>query len=301
MGTEGEGRQVAGHIEQGPLRVHRGLRRETTRVAIGGVEVGGPEIVVIGGPCAVESESQVEQTARAVAEAGAQLLRGGAFKPRTSPYAFQGHGLEGLELLAAAGRRHGLPVVTEVMSEAQIESMAPLADCLQVGARNMQNFDLLRALGRTRTPVLLKRGMGNTADEWLLAAEYVLDGGNPHVVLCERGIRTFERATRFTLDLAVVAWAKQRTHLPVIVDPSHGTGVRELVEPMALAAIAAGADGVMVEVHPRPEEALSDGPQALTPPRFAELMQRIGAVAQAVGRTVRTPPGQLVARVGGVR
>ena len=221
-----------------------------------------------------------------MAAAGAHLLRGGAFKPRTSPYAFQGLGEEGVAVLGRSGGRHGLPVVAEVLDTAQLASMIDHVDVLQVGARNMQNFALLRALGKVRRPVLLKRGFAATVEEWLLAAEYLLDGGNSQVVLCERGIRTFETATRNTLDLASVALVKQRTHLPVLVDPSHATGLRELVIPMSLAAAAAGADGLLVEVHGSPEAALCDGRQALTPALFEELMRRLPPVLAAVGRTL---------------
>ena len=282
------------------LRVLRGVRRETTRVSIGGVEIGGEEFVVVAGPCAVEGEEQVNTTAEAVANAGARVLRGGVFKPRTSPYSFQGLGLPGLKHLHEAGRQHGMPVVAEVMSEDQIEPMLPFVGALQVGARNMQNFSLLKALGRTRTPVLLKRGMAATVEEWLLAAEYVLDGGNPNVILCERGIRTFEHSTRFTLDLAGVAVAKSRSHLPVLVDPSHATGIPELVAPMSFAAAAAGADGVMVEVHPRPAEARSDGAQALTPEMFDDLMARLAGFVLAAGRRLG-PAGARLALQAGAR
>jgi len=248
------------------------------------------------GPCAVEGVEQVDRTAAAVAQAGAHILRGGVFKPRTSPYAFQGMGEPGLHLLADTGRRHGLPIISEVMETAQIPFMAESADILQVGARNMQNFSLLRALGKVRRPVLLKRGLSATVQEWLLAAEYLLEGGNEQVLLCERGIRTFETEMRNTLDLAAVAWAKQRTHLPVIVDPSHATGQVELILPMSLAAAAAGADGLLIEVHAKPEQALCDGAQALTPERFQTLMQRLPAVLDAVGRHLWRPeiPAQVV-------
>ena len=219
-------------------------------------------------------------------ESGAVLLRAGAFKPRTSPYAFQGLGEEGLRYLREAGERHGMPVVSEIVSPEHADMLRDYVDVLQVGARNMQNFELLKRVGALGRPVLLKRGFAATVDEWLLAAEYLLDGGNTQVVLCERGIRTFETATRNTLDLASVALVKQRSHLPVLVDPSHATGLRELVIPMALAAAAAGADGLLVEVHHRPEEALCDGRQALTPDQFSELMQRLPPVLQAVGRTL---------------
>jgi 3-deoxy-7-phosphoheptulonate synthase len=226
-----------------------------------------------------------------VARAGAHVLRGGAYKPRTSPYAFQGMGEPGLHILAECGRRNGLPLVSEVMEVSQIPLMLDAVDILQVGARNMQNFSLLRALAEVRKPVLLKRGLSATVQEWLLAAEYLVAGGNPHVILCERGIRTFETATRNTLDLAAVAYVKRASHLPVVVDPSHATGDRGLVVPMALAAAAAGADGLLVEVHPTPERALCDGAQALTPELFADLMERLPPVLAAVGRTLYSNPG----------
>jgi 3-deoxy-7-phosphoheptulonate synthase len=249
------------------------------------------------GPCAVEGQSQTEIAAEAVSSAGAQILRGGVFKPRTSPYAFQGMGEPGLRVLAESGRRRGIPVVAEVMDASQIPLMLEYVDILQVGARNMQNFSLLRALGRVDRPILLKRGLSATVQEWLLAAEYVLDAGNTQVVLCERGIRTFETATRNTLDLAAVALVKQRSHLPVIVDPSHATGDSSLVIPMSLAAAAAGADGLLVEVHPEPEQALCDGAQALTPEMFQTLMDKLPAVLGAVGRQLWQPAR--VARAGG--
>ncbi|MGZ6131357.1 MAG: 3-deoxy-7-phosphoheptulonate synthase [Myxococcaceae bacterium] len=269
-----------------PARVLRSARPSGTRVAVGPVEVGGPAFVVAAGPCAIESAAQAEGVAEAVAAAGAHLLRGGVYKPRTSPYAFQGLGEPGLSILKRSGGRHGLPVVAEVLETSQLAAMIDHVDLLQVGARNMQNFALLRALGKVRRPVLLKRGFAATVEEWLLAAEYLLDGGNTQVILCERGIRTFETATRNTLDLASVALVKQRSHLPVLVDPSHATGMRELVIPMALAAAAAGADGLLVEVHTKPEEALCDGRQALTPELFADLMHRLPPVLHAVGRTL---------------
>jgi len=269
-----------------PARVLRSTRPSGTRVAIGPVEIGGPAFVVAAGPCAVESGPQTEAVAEAVAASGAHLLRGGAFKPRTSPYAFQGLGEAGLAILGRCGGRHGLPVVAEVLETSQLASMIDHVDVLQVGARNMQNFALLRALGKVRRPVLLKRGFAATVNEWLLAAEYLLDGGNTQVILCERGIRTFETATRNTLDLASVALVKQRSHLPVLVDPSHATGLRELVIPMALAAAAAGADGLLVEVHARPDEALCDGRQALTPDLFGELMDRLPPLLESLGRTL---------------
>ena len=269
--------------------VSRELHPESTLVTVGegkgAVTFGGSEVPVVAGPCAVESWEQLEAAARAARESGARMLRGGAYKPRTSPYAFQGLGEEGLRLLARARELTGLPVVTEVMSPEAVPLVESWADALQVGARNMQNYDLLRAVGRARKPVLLKRGLSATLEELLMAAEYVLAGGNGRVILCERGIRTYERATRNTLDLAAVPVLKEVSHLPVVVDPSHGTGKRSLVAPMALAAVAAGADGLIVEVHPRPDRALSDGPQSLDPAQLAELMVKVRAVARAVGRS----------------
>jgi 3-deoxy-7-phosphoheptulonate synthase len=252
----------------------------------GAVQLGAGRVVVVAGPCAVESPEQVAEVARAVRAAGASLLRGGAFKPRTSPYSFQGLGEEGLLILARAREASGLPVVTEVMTPEAVPLVEKFADCLQIGARNMQNYNLLQACGRSRKPVLLKRALSGTIEELLMAAEYVLASGNPNVILCERGIRTYERATRNTLDLSAVPVLHELSHLPVVVDPSHGTGKRSLVEPMALAAVAAGADGLLVEVHPHPERALSDGPQSLTPAMFAALMEKVRAVAGAVGRPV---------------
>lgn len=266
--------------------VSREFHPEDTVVPVGGVPVGGKRVVVVAGPCAVESAEQTLRIARAVKERGAHLLRGGAFKPRTSPYSFQGLGEEGLKILAAARSETGLPVVTEVLDTAHADLVASYADCLQLGARNMQNFELLKAVGRTGKPVLLKRGMSATLEEFLLAAEYVLNEGNPHVVLCERGVRTFSDFTRNTLDLSVIPAVERLSHLPILVDPSHGTGKRSKVIPMSRAAVAAGADGVAVEVHDRPEEALSDGPQALTPDLFADLMAQLPPIAAAVGRSV---------------
>jgi len=254
--------------------------------AAGPVTIGGTEVVVMAGPCAVEGEEQVFATARAVAAAGARVLRGGAFKPRTSPYSFQGLGAEGLELLAAAGRAHGLPIVTEVVAPEDVPLVARHADVLQIGARNMQNFRLLQAVGECERPVLLKRGLVATLEELLLAAEYVMSAGNPDVILCERGIRTFARETRNTLDLAAIPLLKERSHLPVVADPSHGTGLRALVPPLARAALAAGADGLMVEVHPDPAQALSDGPQSLTFGDFEALMASLAPLATALGRRV---------------
>jgi 3-deoxy-7-phosphoheptulonate synthase len=250
------------------------------------VRVGDRRLAVIAGPCSVESRDLLLTVAKEVQAAGANLLRGGAFKPRTSPYAFQGLGEEALRYLADAKRETGMPVVTELMDPRETLLVLQYADVVQVGARNMQNFRLLKELGTHQTPVLLKRGMSSTIRELIMSAEYIMSEGNYKVILCERGIRTFEDATRNTLDLSAVPVLKQLTHLPVIVDPSHGTGKWDLVAPMALAAVAAGADGIMVEVHPKPEEALSDGPQALLPSRFHRLMADLKRVAEAVGRTV---------------
>lgn len=255
-----------------------------TVVEVGDVRLGGDEVVVIAGPCAVESRGQVIETAHAVKEAGAKILRGGAYKPRTSPYSFQGLGEEALEILALAKQETGLPIITEVMEPQMVPLVTVYADILQVGARNMQNFALLHAVGEAHRPVLLKRSMMSTIEELLMAAEYILSHGNQNVILCERGIRTFETYTRFTLDINAVPVLKKLSHLPVFVDPSHATGKWELVEPISRAAIAAGADGLEIEVHPRPEEALSDSAQSLKPTRFNELMRGLKPVAQAVGR-----------------
>jgi 3-deoxy-7-phosphoheptulonate synthase len=258
--------------------VSRQLRRARTVVDVCGVRIGDDEPVVMAGPCSVESREQLLETAHAVRAAGAQILRGGAYKPRTSPYDFQGLGVEALEFLSEARQETGLPVVTEVMSTEDIDIVADYADMLQVGARNMQNFSLLRRLAATSKPILLKRGPSATIKEWLLAAEYLLSGGNSQVVLCERGIKTFETETRNTLDLAAVALVKELSHLPVIADPSHGTGRRSLIPAMSRAALGAGADGLMIEVHPCPERALSDGPQSLDLPGFAEMMQGLSTL-----------------------
>ena len=255
-----------------------------TVVDVRGVKVGGGAVVVIAGPCAVESEEQILTTARAAREAGATMLRGGAFKPRSSPYTFRGMGEDALKLLARAREETGLPVVTEVMTPTDVELVARYADVLQIGARNMQNYQLLEEVGRTGMPVLLKRGLSATIEEWLLSAEYVIAQNNPNVILCERGIRTFETATRNTMDLNAVALTKRRSHLPVIADPSHGTGKWYLVPPLAIAAIGAGADGVIVEIHPDPDRAKSDGGQSLTLENFAAMMPKLAAVAGALGR-----------------
>jgi 3-deoxy-7-phosphoheptulonate synthase len=265
----------------------REVKKEKSHIPVGGrVKVGGRELVIMAGPCSVESEAQIIEVARAVKETGAQVLRGGAFKPRTSPYTFQGMEEDGLKLLAKAKEITGLPIVTEVMESSQVDMVAEYADMLQVGARNVQNFSLLKRLGKVKRPILLKRGMMTTIQEFLMSAEYILSHGNPQVVLCERGIRTFETATRNTLDLSAIPVLAELTHLPVIVDPSHGTGVWHYVAPMAMAAIAAGADGLMIEVHNCPEKALSDGPQALKPSKFSDLMRRLRALAELMDRSL---------------
>jgi 3-deoxy-7-phosphoheptulonate synthase len=255
-----------------------------TIVKIGSVEIGGPKVISMAGPCSIESDSQIESSARLVASAGAQIIRGGAFKPRSSPYSFQGLGERGLQLLRSAADRHNLLVISEVMDQSQIPLLITYADILQVGARNMQNFNLLRELGKIRKPVLLKRGIAATLEELLLSAEYVMSGGNYDVILCERGIRTFETSTRNTMDISAIPVLRRLSHLPLIADPSHGTGKRDYVLPMARAAVAAGADGLLVEVHPDPDRALTDGAQTLGPDQFSDLMQQIRAVAAAIGR-----------------
>ncbi len=265
----------------------RSVRPEGSVIDLGkGVMIGGPEVVVAAGPCAVESVEQIQDIAAKVARAGAKLLRGGAFKPRSSPYSFQGLGVQGLKLLRDAADKNGLLVVSEVMDPSQIEIMMPYVDVLQVGARNMQNYHLLRGLGEVDKPVLLKRGMSGTIEELLLSAEYIMAGGNYKVILCERGIRTFETALRNTMDIAAIPVLKSLSHLPVVADPSHGTGKRDKVAPMARAAVAAGADGLLIEVHPDPERALSDGVQSLYPDQFAQLMKEIRAIAPAVDRKI---------------
>ncbi len=262
----------------------REFRQEDTIVDVAGVKVGGREIAVVAGPCSVETEEQLMETAVSVKAAGAVLLRGGAYKPRTSPYAFQGLGEEGLKLLAKAREKTGLGIVTEVMESAEVELVADYADLLQVGARNMQNTKLLRTISKVNKPVLLKRNFAATLNEFLMSAEYLLAGGNTHVILCERGIRTFVDYTRNTLDLNIVPAIKQLSHLPIIVDPSHGTGRHDLIIPMSRAAIAAGADGLIIEVHPKPSEAFSDGDQSLTPPMFSSLMREVSAISNVMGR-----------------
>jgi len=268
----------------------RAFKPEGTVVTIGDVRVGGDEVIVMAGPCSAESEEQVDATAAAVKKAGAKVLRGGAFKPRSSPYSFQGLGEEGLRLLRAAASQHDLKLVSEIMDIGQIALIDKYADVFQVGARNMQNFTLLRELGRTRKPVLLKRGIAATIEEWLLSAEYVLAGGNAQVILCERGIRTFESYTRNTLDISAIPVVKKLSHLPIIADPSHATGRRDKVAPVARAAVAAGADGLLIEVHCDPDRALSDGAQSLLPGQFDRLMAELRIIAPAIGRTICLEP-----------
>jgi len=260
---------------------------EKTQIKVGENTFGSQKIVIIAGPCSVESREQVLKAAQGVKKAGAHILRGGAFKPRTLPYSFQGHGLEGLKMLDEARKETGLPIITEALSPEDVELVESYTDIIQIGARNMQNYPLLKKAGRAKKPVLLKRGFAATIEEWLGCAEYILNEGNQEVILCERGIRTFETITRNTLDLSTIPVIKQISHLPIVVDPSHGTGVRSLVNSMSRAAVAAGADGLMIEVHPNPEEALSDGAQSLYPYEFESLMRDIEKVAISVGKSVR--------------
>lgn len=264
--------------------VSRAIHKEPTTIEVNGVKIGNSQIAAIAGPCSVESEEQMEEVTSALAQQGIKIIRGGAYKPRTGPYAFQGLGEEGLDIMRAAADRHGMAVVTEVLDVRDLDLIAEKADVIQVGARNMQNFTLLKELGRIKKPVLLKRGLSATIEELLLAAEYILSNGNPEVILCERGIRTFETETRNTLALATVPLVKELSHLPIIVDPSHGTGKKSLITPMTKAAIACGADGFIVEVHPHPEVAKSDAQQQLTPAEFAELMEEIKPIIAAVGK-----------------
>jgi 3-deoxy-7-phosphoheptulonate synthase len=263
-----------------------------TVVRVGNVEIGGGSVVVMGGPCSVDTEENVMETARAVKAAGGHILRGGAFKPRSSPYAFRGHGEKGLHILAAARDETGLPIITEVMDARDVELVAKHADILQIGARNSQNFTLLDEVGKAGKPVLLKRAVAGTIEEWLLAAEYILSHGNPNVILCERGIRTYETATRFTFDINAIPLVKRLSHLPIIADPSHATGKWQLVEPVSLGALAAGADGLIIEVHPNPDHALSDGAQSLTPANFSKLMDRARILGDALGRPVFVAGGK---------
>jgi len=264
----------------------RSFQKENTKIKIGNIVIGDKEVVVIAGPCAVENEEQILTIAEIVSKAGARILRGGAFKPRTSPYSFQGLGEKGLRLLRKAADKYGLLVITEVMESSQIDLIENFTDIFQVGARNMQNFSLLRDLGKVTKPIMLKRGLSATIDDWLMSAEYILSNGNPNIMLCERGIRTFETYTRNTFDVSAIPVVHKRSHLPVIADPSHATGLRDKVIPMARAAVAAGADGIMVEVHHDPENALSDGPQALLPEQFSDLMKQIKAIAEVIGRKI---------------
>jgi 3-deoxy-7-phosphoheptulonate synthase len=264
----------------------RSFKRESTVIEVNGCRIGGKDVVIMAGPCTIENEKQLFETARAVARAGAKVLRGGAYKPRTSPYAFQGLGVDGLKLLQAAGQEFGMATVSEVMEISQIETALEYVDIIQIGARNMQNFNLLSAVGQVRKPVLLKRGMSATIQEWLLAAEYVMSGGNYQVILCERGIRTFETYTRNTLDISAIPVVQKLSHLPIIADPSHATGRRDKVMPLARACVAAGADGLLIEVHVEPEKALCDGPQSLYPEQFAQLMDELRIIVPAVRRAL---------------
>jgi 3-deoxy-7-phosphoheptulonate synthase len=264
----------------------RTFQKEDTRVKIGSVEIGGPEVIVMAGPCSVESRPQIKTIAKLVKDAGAKVLRGGAFKPRTSPYSFQGLGEEGLKYLREAADACGLLTVSEIMDRMDIPIAIRYIDIIQIGARNMQNFTLLKELGNLNKPILLKRGMAATIEELLMAAEYIISGGNRQVILCERGIRTFENATRNTLDISAIPVVKKKSHLPIIADPSHGTGLRDHVAPLARAAVAAGADGLLIEVHHQPEKALSDGAQSLYPEQLAALMRELKIVAEAIGRKV---------------
>ena len=269
-----------------PKLVSRQTRAMDTVINVKGIEIGGDEIVIIAGPCAVENREQLLETAKAVRSAGANILRGGAFKPRTSPYSFQGMGEEGLQIMRKAADEFGLLVITEIMQISHIELVYKYADIFQVGARNMQNFALLKEIGKTDKAVMLKRGLAATIEEWLMSAEYILANGNKEVMLCERGIRTFETYTRNTFDVSAIPIVHKKSHLPVIADPSHATGLRDQVAPMARAAVAAGNDGLMIEIHHDPENALSDGPQALLPEQYLQLMQELKVIATAIGRTI---------------
>lgn len=273
-------------VQEPYKKVNRAFHPDDTIVAGNGFTIGGKELALMAGPCSVESEEQIISTARKVKAAGANFLRGGAFKPRTSPYRFQGLGTEGLKYLETAKAETGLPIVTEITSVEYVDLFVDKVDVIQVGARNMQNFVLLRELGKSKTPVLLKRGLSATIEEWLMSAEYIAAGGNPNVILCERGIRTFETATRNTLDISAVPVIKRQSHLPIIVDPSHATGLWWAVEPLSVAAICAGADGVMIEVHESPAEALSDGKQSLLPEKFSAVAQKLKGAAELMGRTI---------------
>ncbi len=274
------------NVQEPYKKANRLFHPEDTIVDVNGTKIGGGNLGIMAGPCSVESEAQIIEVAKAVKASGANFLRGGAFKPRTSPYSFQGLELEGLELLKLAKRETGLPIVTELMSAKYLDKFVEDVDVIQIGARNMQNFDLLKEVGKIKTPILLKRGMSSTIEEWLMSAEYIMAGGNENVILCERGIRTFETATRNTLDLSAVPVIKEKSHLPIIIDPSHATGKRELVEPLAKAAIAVGADGLMIEVHNNPAKALCDGKQSIKPERFDEIMNIVKKYADFEGVTI---------------
>lgn len=280
------------HVTAPYKLVSREFHEADTIVHVGNVPIGGNGFVIMAGPCAVESAEQLDQVAERVKKAGGHILRGGAYKPRTSPYSFQGLGLPGLKLLAAAREKHGLPVVTEAIDQESLAQVVEYADMVQIGARNMQNFSLLKKAGRCGKPVLLKRGMAATLDELLMAAEYIVNEGNPNVVLCERGVRTFADHTRNTLDLSAVPFVRRTSHLPIIVDPSHGTGKRHKVIPLSCAAAAVGCDGLMIEVHPHPDAALSDGPQSVNPEEFDDLVKRVSAIAAVVGRHLTAPDGR---------
>jgi 3-deoxy-7-phosphoheptulonate synthase len=287
------------HVSRPYKQVSREWRQENTLVTIApGVVFGGEEIPIIAGPCSVESEHQIVRAAQQVRDAGASALRGGAFKPRSSPYSFQGLGKKGLELLALARRETGLPIVTEALDEESAHLVAEVADCIQVGARNMQNYSLLKTVGRLGKPVLLKRGMAATITDLLMSAEYILAEGNEQVILCERGIRSFDTMTRNLFDLTAIPLVQKLSHLPIVADPSHGTGLRDKVIPMGRAAVAAGADGIIVEVHPDPDRALSDGGQSLFPDQFARLMRETRAIAEAIGRSLTPAPGTATAARG---
>jgi 3-deoxy-7-phosphoheptulonate synthase len=273
-------------IQEPYKKVNRKFKLDDTVVDVGGVKIGGKNVVLIAGPCAIETPTQIDLITHLVQDAGAKVIRGGAFKPRTSPYSFQGLGIEGLELLNTVRQKYHIPVASEIMSIEDLPYFIKNVDLIQVGARNMQNFALLKELGKIDKPILLKRGLANTIEEWLMSAEYILSGGNDRVILCERGIRTFETSTRNTLDISSVAVIKRLTHLPIIIDPSHAAGRWEYIESLSKAAIAAGADGLIIEVHPEPEKALSDGQQSLKPERFADLVKKLRRIAEAVDRTL---------------
>jgi len=273
-------------IQEPFKKVNRKIKSEDTVIQIKDVKIGGNEIVIMAGPCSVESREQIEIVAEAVKKSGAKILRGGAFKPRTSPYAFQGMGLEGLQIMREVADKHGMLVVSELMDKDHIDMFIEYVDIIQIGARNMQNFSLLKELGRINKPILLKRGFSNTIEEWLMSAEYIMAGGNEEVILCERGIRTYEPMTRNTLDISVIPIIKKLSHLPIIIDPSHATGKWDLVESLSMGSIAAGADGLIIEVHQEPEKAMSDGAQSLKPKKFDELMNKISIIATAIDRKI---------------